>query len=648
MGREYRKEQRATLNRHRHHLNTLVIITAVFFTLGFLVGRSEIILLVIHNTVNQLTDVMVENKHPNTNENDYHNVHYEPINILGELLKQKKYVEEELRSDYGQYFSALFDKVSISKLFPTSKFSGELLRRKMIMKIVESKLNYESNNPDISEFTWVTAGDSAAAGHGNLFSQSYTNVLEDTVRDSFQAAGMKFVGKNYGMGWMGSAPESALCMESLYGLDIEVLSWDFQLTDQDHTDRTYLWASRAGVHSSHPFQLFHDRKSSKRMKHFYAGFNSVGLGYTLMDHDFLYEVMAKRLPDAVIDKSINMKSVPESVRYFNCNGNVEGSFQCDDALRNNICEDYDNGKVCMDFKYDHLDDCHSTRYQKSWTPGWKVHQLKGRLLGYFLIDQLSDALIELDRLRTQSDSSKSTWKAINDHLKSQEEEEYETFYDSKDYIDKELFKNDKSSLIGFDPKLLYRERTICHTALLPSEIRYNGILTESTNRGNYENSKYDTGLPEKYANPGGLLPLVHEPSSRCKFMDIDHKDYFLVRYTDEWLEATVPNSAEIATYGRRKYKPEGYIMICLKSCPLNRCPDDVIGFQSIGKARSPLSIRVSGKPVSGAKKFDSCYLLEGLNGYRWELGQHNFQHKIQFKIDENSRKKLRISSFIFF
>merc|ERR1712157_580575 len=124
--------------------------------------------------------------------------------------------------------------------------------------------------------------------------------------------------------------------------------------------------------------------------------------------------------------------------------------------------------------------------------------------------------IELDRLRTQSDSSKSTWKAINDHLKSQEEEEYETFYDSKDYIDKELFKNDKSSLIGFDPKLLYREKTICHTALL-SEIRYNGILTESTNTGNYENSKYDTGLPEKYVNPGGLLPLVHEPSSRCKF-----------------------------------------------------------------------------------------------------------------------------------
>merc|ERR1719296_80175 len=208
-------------------------------------------------------------------------------------------------------------------------------------------------------------------------------------------------------------------MESIYGPDIEVLSWDFQLTDQDRTDRAFLWASRAGVHPSHPFQIFHDSKLHPRNTDFYTSYNSVGLGYSLMNHDFLNK-MSSRLPDAITDQnSINMKAIPESVRYFNCDGNIEGSYFCEDELRNGRCEDYDKGKVCMDFKYDLLDECHSTRYQRAWTPGWKVHQLKGRLIGYFLIQQLIDALIELDKLQQNFDN----WEAIYEHLKGQEEEE---------------------------------------------------------------------------------------------------------------------------------------------------------------------------------------------------------------------------------
>lgn len=37
-------------------------------------------------------------------------------------------------------------------------------------------------------------------GHGNLFSQSYTAVMEDTVKEAFAASGINFVAKNYAMG----------------------------------------------------------------------------------------------------------------------------------------------------------------------------------------------------------------------------------------------------------------------------------------------------------------------------------------------------------------------------------------------------------------------------------------------------------------
>ena len=41
-------------------------------------------------------------------------------------------------------------------------------------------------------FLWVTAGDSSAAGHGNLYSQSYTAILEETVQHHFELWGYSF------------------------------------------------------------------------------------------------------------------------------------------------------------------------------------------------------------------------------------------------------------------------------------------------------------------------------------------------------------------------------------------------------------------------------------------------------------------------
>lgn len=71
-----------------------------------------------------------------------------------------------------------------------------------------------NNNNNIkathTRFVWATGGNSIAAGHGNLYNESYTAFLSRAVTDVFAAIGIEFVARNYGIGGMDSAPQIAL------------------------------------------------------------------------------------------------------------------------------------------------------------------------------------------------------------------------------------------------------------------------------------------------------------------------------------------------------------------------------------------------------------------------------------------------------
>ena len=54
-----------------------------------------------------------------------------------------------------------------------------------------------------AKYVWATGGHSAAAGHGNLFNESYTAFLTRAVEDVFGSIGIEFVGRNYAMGGTG-------------------------------------------------------------------------------------------------------------------------------------------------------------------------------------------------------------------------------------------------------------------------------------------------------------------------------------------------------------------------------------------------------------------------------------------------------------
>ena len=63
------------------------------------------------------------------------------------------------------------------------------------------ELDPSSSSPKFhSNFVWATGGSSIAAGHGNLFNETYTAFLERGVKDVFAAVGIEFEARNHAIG----------------------------------------------------------------------------------------------------------------------------------------------------------------------------------------------------------------------------------------------------------------------------------------------------------------------------------------------------------------------------------------------------------------------------------------------------------------
>lgn len=60
-----------------------------------------------------------------------------------------------------------------------------------------------------------------------MFSENYMAYLERAAKDAFAAAGMALEARNYAMGGTASAWEIGTCIEEIFGLDIDILSWDY-------------------------------------------------------------------------------------------------------------------------------------------------------------------------------------------------------------------------------------------------------------------------------------------------------------------------------------------------------------------------------------------------------------------------------------
>jgi len=585
------------------------------------------------------------------------------IELIGALSLEERKLRDKIKVEYGDYNDLLFDKSIHPEIIVMNNISRERLKRRMMIKILQSlsKENepnkYEDDGnlreQDIT-FTWVTGGDSSAAGHGNLLEQSYTAVLEDTVKDVFASLGIKFIARNYAMGGYVSAPELALCMESIYGSDIDVLNWDFAKMDGTNHHRAALWGSRAGVHPSKPILFMMDDLSSKRFETFlYLEKN--GLGVALMNGN-AYKHLRKRMPDSN-DNFIEVDEIPDALRYFICGETIEGSASCEDSMRFNACET-EEGLLCKQNKWRTKDKCIDARYQTSWHPGWKEHLLRGRLLGYFLSNMLFEAVIDLRDLQYKFNNNID----ILNFLFVQDGADVAQYLSSPPDVG--IWQVDAETFMNVNGNRLFRSQVICHSALLPSRARIDGLVTDSfltdSRRNADEFGGFDIGLNMHLMSTpdDGKSPLSFDPNDRqrCDALEIDHKDFFYIREGDGWLSLNVPTNSELEVLGKSKpsfsheKRHDGLILVCLKICPLGRCPDAAIGFGTLRRNRR-LFVTVDGKPVETVKRLEGCHFLAGKEGINWGPGakMDGNQYELKLKVDDpGTGHWCRISSVILF
>jgi len=243
--------------------------------------------------------------------------------------------------------------------------------------------------------------------------------------------------------------------------------------------------------------------------------------------------------------------------------------------------------------------------------------------------------------------------------------------------------------------VLARKTSFCHTALLPSQARYDGIVTGSGNKKLYF-EKFDAGKNKidildshdggnipigSYLQPQPL-PLSFDAKSRpsCDALIlIDHKDFFLVPGGVGWVSAVIPNNAEIESYAPMAgvqlamlenrvsektfknsadnyLKHEGVIVICLTLCDWGKCPKDFFDFTGFFKEQDSngtnvgvgelFSMEVDGIPVMHTRQLGNCHFLRREdNSLNWGPGNEKGQYEIKFKLDKKDQH-LHISSLI--
>jgi len=572
-----------------------------------------------------------------------------PQDVLALATKAREEMIKTLKQDYGEdVFKAMFEEpdgtsrgytafwgAGDKSSNPTDQGPSKArFRRKLKIKLLEVQsavLKEESsllgcncvatmigsrhqdgntNNDEVtlpelprsySKFVWATGGHSAAAGHGNLYNESYTAYMERSVMNVFLAVGIDFVGRNYAMGGMSSGPEIALCLESLFGIDVDLISWDFGMTDGRSYFKKLFYANRIGMNRNKPAIVdlnIAGRQFNNRLEQIKI-VEDQGLTAMYMNPE-KWQDLEKGIPDMFGMSEDQMSKIAPYARDLKCKGILEkGDPTCGDKKFNKAI-------------------CPLREGMTSWHPGWRVHAAYGTIMGLFLSDMLIDAIKELGL--EPYDSAKKLGSLI-----AEEEAEYSTFYGSPPQITGASVGDfyEDEVLVNVIARMFRKTRIICHTALLPAEIRYLGILTETDMVGTHG---YEKGVSQMQADSDVAsesekhkrqMRLTFDTSTRQANCPVDvkwdYKDFFYTTQNDGWTSLTVPNKAEMEYYiGEGAYEPEGVIVLCFVKCDWGKCPEGEMQTNEIVDGQ--LKLEVNGVMVTNVTKLEECGILQHSTG----------------------------------
>lgn len=194
--------------------------------------------------------------------------------------------------------------------------------------------------PTFSKMVWATGGHSSAAGHGNLFNETYTAFMERNVKDVFSSIGIEFEARNYAMGGTGSSPELALCFEQIFGLDVDMFSWDFGMLEAGSPLRMLHYGYRGGLSRGRPAIVGIRIDNDRGVREGLLGLlEDSGMSVFYQNNED-WDAMKDGIPETQGLSAEQLRSLPEYVRNFKCAGALEtGEPFCADEKYTNICPD---------------------------------------------------------------------------------------------------------------------------------------------------------------------------------------------------------------------------------------------------------------------------------------------------------------------
>jgi hypothetical protein len=389
--------------------------------------------------------------------------------------------------------------------------------------------------------------------------------------------------------------------EAIYGTDADVISWDFAVTDGTAYWKALLFAARVGLHVNRP-AFIAVTTTRTRDKHFTRMVENLKLAEqrgvpTLLLQPEVVAELYNGIPDVygLTESEIETKYGPYA-QYYKCNGAIE------------------RGSPCIDRKYNN-DICPNRTHQQHFHPGWRENAMKGNLLALFLTETLMDALKGLLDMDMHFNTPHDTYA----HLKSQEDKEYDTSLYESDTTPIDTIASDQLASLGVHAKLLLRNKALCKTALLPSQTRYLGILTESDKKG--ELHGYDTGIESIEAAQNHpvhrdfVLTYIQATRLVCDVdLEHDHRDFFLATADSGWTSLRFPNDAELEEFAPHGFYPAGLIVICLTYCSFLGC-QETTECREKALRQGTLKLEINGEAVVALAKFDQCHLAKTSKGF---------------------------------
>lgn len=286
----------------------------------------------------------------------------------------------------------------------------------------------------------------------------------------------------------------------------------------------------------------------------------------------------------------------------------------------------------------------------------KDHAMTGHGMALFLTNALLGALQDLEK------HDNHDGETLLGELRKNEEELYHNFTNATlPDIHRTMYSVKDGVVIQpeFDSSVFFTGHSFCHTGRVPSQTRYLGYLTNSTDKvggpAPYGYETYDTGINVEFAlrspSPNGEMRLVwaggKEREISCPVTcKPDYKDVFLTTSLDGWTKLTIPNEAERTAYRYDPSRFKGIIIMILRGCDFGKCERGFLKQEQYDEKK--WEMKVNGLPVVSVVDIGfEALLVVGEDGRVHFPPTANGEYDIEVQVLE-SGSFVKVSSFILY